>query len=783
MKLYINKNRIKLFLNNNPIIAKLYFNKYSNLLYDETTLPFISIYYYNPKPYNDEDVIIPFYFTDFYQREYYYNDTSLKFTLRYELDGDVKYKYNLTSGDHEVNFGKLSEGVHWYSLQVIDEQGRESRRIFNDLWVVDRLSYPITEEQIYNITDSDLTTYSINKSNSEIEQDLINNRLGLSRLFLNIHNQGYRKCILPTGIYRINRADRDVADYSENSPIIIPTNLTVDLNGSTIKLHPYDDREYGERGHVPNTMVRMTDCIDSHLINGTIEGDFAERKELIWAEDGSNAVSGSNGEHSSGFYCCGGEFCSLENMVFKQITGYNVCASQSGSYGDSGIGEWVDNLDVVNGIDTVKEGYVTSTISQLSDNMIQHKYIVASVWLAMGYLKGKYWDMKFHFYDENQTFIESITTYQFTRCRIPENSKYFRITFRATSNDIGSLNVHHMKVTRYFTIKDCEWIDNRTCAAPSQCQFYIYDNCKFTRSGQSGPGITITPCEIDLEDGWEQMQDIFVRGCEIIEPSGFGGIIDNAGINHVFENNINFNHVLRYRLTGITVRNCIGGSVGLSLGFMTRNTVRVYNNSDLVGIKSGVVDNNFFDKEKIKVKYKDNSLKLGYTNWFKDYYVLDSSNVDICDIITRCHFTNSTIRIAGGWEKAYIGGSLLMENCNFNLYDNADKILFSFDELNSGNKFINCVYNGNVEFLDHNNFNSGEWTNCTFNNNVLINPKHSNIIGDIQFNNCKFKGIVTIKPQVSDCYIQFNNCTFEQTPVFQYYGESNSEFNNCILPN
>ena len=59
------------------------------------------------------------------------------------------------------------------------------------------------------------------------EQDLINNRLGLSRLFLNIHNQGYRKCILPTGIYRINRADRDVADYSENSPIIIPTNLTV----------------------------------------------------------------------------------------------------------------------------------------------------------------------------------------------------------------------------------------------------------------------------------------------------------------------------------------------------------------------------------------------------------------------------------------------------------------------------------------------------------------------------------------------------------------------------
>ena len=56
-------------------------------------------------------------------------------------------------------------------------------------------------------------------------------------------------------------------------------------------------------------------------------------------------------------------------------------------------------------------------------------------------------------------------------------------------------------------------------------------------------------------------------------------------------------------------------------------------------------------------------------------------------------------------------------------------------------------------------------------------------MGDIQFNNCLFKGVVTINPQAaSDCYIQFNNCTFEQTPTFLNYGESNSEFNNCILP-
>ena len=55
MKMYINKKRIKMFLENNVKIANLYFNKYSNLLYDETTLPFISIYYYNPKPYTEDE--------------------------------------------------------------------------------------------------------------------------------------------------------------------------------------------------------------------------------------------------------------------------------------------------------------------------------------------------------------------------------------------------------------------------------------------------------------------------------------------------------------------------------------------------------------------------------------------------------------------------------------------------------------------------------------------------------------------------------------------------------
>ena len=47
-----------MFLENNVNIANIYFDKYSNLLYDEITIPYISIYYYNPKPYNKETITI-----------------------------------------------------------------------------------------------------------------------------------------------------------------------------------------------------------------------------------------------------------------------------------------------------------------------------------------------------------------------------------------------------------------------------------------------------------------------------------------------------------------------------------------------------------------------------------------------------------------------------------------------------------------------------------------------------------------------------------------------------
>ena len=773
MKTFINKQRIKMFLANNPVMAKVYFNKYPDLLYDETTIPYISVYYYNPKPYNDETIVIPLYITDFYQREYYYDDTSLKFKLRYEVDGVVNYINNLPAGDYNLTLGKLSAGMHWYSVQVEDSSGRLSKRVFNDILVVDRATYDITESQTYNITDDDLTTYSINKNNSSQESDMINNRVGLTRLFADLQAHGYRKCILPNGIYRVNRCLRAGTVEGQNCPIYIPTNFTVDLNGSTIKLHPFDDREYGNVGKVENLIIAMSNCHDSHLLNGTIEGDYFERKEMTWT-DGSNAISGGNGEGNNTLGLGGGSFNSVENVTIKQTTGYNLITGK-GYDNVRPIGlTWVDNTSIIDGNEVYKENYCTSNISQIPDDMLASNYMVISRWLGYGGLVGNYWIVDFHFYDSEQSYMTTIRGYQYCRCRIPEGSAYVRITMIAKASEVNAF-LHHMSLLRYSEIKNCDFIDNRTCMAAGQSQFILIENLNFTRSGQS-----ITPCCIDLEDGWEETQDMFFNNIDVLDNStNTRELIFQAGLNIVMTNCKNARTGFGFRCHGVTAKNNDGCSFFFTQGVMVKPTLRCYDNKNCNSITMGKTSSDI--NYKIKIKNCKTNINTVSKNMVDGQFILEGCDINLMSFNSDYYLNKCNVYVKSG--AVYTANNIVIKNSVFYPYDTLTEITFSMNELNAYRLYENCIFTAPTSLAHHNNFNSGVWDKCTFNSKLHINPKSSNIMGDIQFNNCLFKGVVTINPQAaSDCYIQFNNCTFEQTPTFLNYGESNSEFNNCILP-
>lgn len=719
--------------------------------FDEEEIPFICINYYSPRMEDTQDIIIPFYATDFYQKEYLQDDCSETFKLRYELDGKVSYK-NIKAGDNEVNFGKLEKGIHWYSLQLEDKYGRVSRRIFNEIWIVNKEEYEIKESETYIITDDDLIKYNINKANSEVVEDMVNTRVGLTNLFNDLQKQGFRKCVLPNGIYRINKGDS----------INIPTKFTVDMNGSTFKLHPYNDADYGTTGSIYNTMVIMDNTFDSHVINGIFEGDYAERQVNGW-------LRSYNGEHSGGFISKGGEYNSLDNITITQIAGYNSSVQLSNPSPFSGLGAWEDNIVVKNGVDTVKEGYVTSKLSIIEEPLLSSHYIVASVWLGYGGLRGQRWNIDFHFYDENQNFIETIRTYQFTRCRIPENAKYYRVTFFGSSSDMGGISIHHMKSERNFVFNNCHWVDNRTCSNPNQFQHLTYLNCDFTRSGQS-----ITPCEIDLEDGWEQMQDFFLEGCEIKEYIGTKELIGCSGINLQMEDCKNFNFTAKYNIRGITMRNNKNCGLNLTVGYKTGNTMRCYNN--IIPNLSCQDTGEYFEKDKMTYLVKNNVLNgLPYSNKagiIKDCiaYGLGGNDINIVD---------STLYRTRDID--YIGKNIYAKNCIFKGTEGRDSIKFSFNAFNTKRIYEDCTFEAPTWFAGHYQFNSGIWNNCTFKDTLLINPNTEEnnkalCMGAIQFNYCVFEKDLTIDTRYSE--IQFNGCQFLGNIIYKDNAKSLVEFND-----
>ena len=196
-----------------------------------TKEPYISTYYFNPKPSCKEEIKIPIYVTDTDQKEYLDLDDSKRFDILVEIDGKATYVRDVKPGDTTVSLGKLSEGNHYFALQSIDKDtGLKSHKLYNDLMVINPDTYAIKSSETYTMTTADLATYKINNANSTDADDLVNTRDGLTRLFSDLKAKGYRKCILLKGTYRIN------GEKARNNCITIPSYFTVDMNGSTFKL-------------------------------------------------------------------------------------------------------------------------------------------------------------------------------------------------------------------------------------------------------------------------------------------------------------------------------------------------------------------------------------------------------------------------------------------------------------------------------------------------------------------------------------------------------------------
>ena len=743
----------------------------------QNEVPYISTYYIKPVVEPGEEVFIDYYITDYYYKEYLEEDYSENFTVTVRIEGQAdKVFRNMKAGDHQVSLGSFTNlGEQKFSILCTDSYGRNSHELFNFFLIRNPVvwnEYVMTEEDLktYNIKNTDnyeikklidLSTlssktsatvkaalvdaankitpdsktyvciiadttgdgtpdywwaenqvkYASDYDKTAVLQEATNTRIGLQQLLDDKKAAGYNKVKLLTGIYRIDHQKQ----------IYIPTNFTLDMNESTLKQNQFTGNK--------SLMIELNNTFDSHVINGTIEGDY-------FCHDYTNSTN--NSEWVNGINI-GGEckYSSFDNINIKDITGYGggngIAISRDNTLNYTYLyPKSIGNTFKLGDIDR-KTGLDISSINRTTSNYIDISgyssigYLSVSIYLGYQGNPCGTWNIICNFYDENKTFIKSIDSYQYRRIGVPSNSRYLRVTILNESYPTN-LSVQYFRVPTHCSFKNIKFENNRCVGlAQSAMKDMLVENCEFTNCGQSS-----AKCAYDAEDGWDMMQDVTFRKLNFHDNPN-NDFLTCAGHNFVIEDMIDGKVHFWERTNSYVVRNCNNLSSAY-LGHTSRKRsgyVRFCNNTINGNISIGAAEEN--DTWSLTVKdcningraentidtglylrcdigksnNKDNNwnISLGSGN-FKDCTISNKSGENMGGTYKNCTFknisgnihgtfniSNSTINnwstYAGAYEPSYT-----FTNCKLNNFE----ITFGYWHQGATTLFDNCTIN-NEDFL------------------------------------------------------------------------------------
>ncbi|MEG2246652.1 MAG: hypothetical protein RSC84_04305 [Peptostreptococcaceae bacterium] len=554
----------------------------------------------------------------------------------------------MKSGDNSVNLGEFTkEGEKKFSIICTDSQGRNSHQLFNYFLVRNNFTY-----NNYQVTTKDLKKYKIDNTNNP--KNGLKTVKGLQKILDKKKSEGYNKLTLLPGTYCV--------DYRKT--INIPTEFTLDLNDSTIKLNGFT----GDSA----TMISLNNTYDSHLIHGTIEGDYYEH---------NYKKSPNNSEWVNGVSIVGeSKYSSLENLTIKNITGYGAT---------NGIGKSPDNkLDYTYISPIAVENFKLGDINRKNGKKIDSKtrttsefvnikdyanidYLTVSRYLGYQGNSCSTWNLICHFYDSDKNFIKSIDAYQYRKVEIPKGAKYMKVTILSKDTPTD-LSVQLFRVPTHCTIKNVKF-ENCRCVglAPAAMKDMLIENCEFINCGQ-----TSAKCALDAEDGWDMMQDVTFRKLNFRDNPN-NDFLTCAGQNFTIEDMIAGNIYLWDRTNSYTLRNCnnINSAVLRSSNRTKSGYNRIYNNKVKEGI-SLTIDEENHDNWNMAVK---DTIINGKSEGLRG-----SGN------FIRCEISNTSLS----------NGNFI--NCTFN----------NISKENTGGAYYNCKFNkvtGNM----HGTF---EFYNCEINN-------------------------------------------------------------------
>ena len=556
-----------------------------------------------------------------------------------------------------------------------------------------------------------IVKYADDYDKDAVMQEATNTRIGLQQLLDDISTKGYSSIKLLPGTYRIDH----------EGSIFIPSNFTLDMNGATIKLNQFT----GDKA----LMITLNNTFDSHVINGTIEGDYYSH-DYANSPNNSEWVMGISIESEA-------KYSSFENLVVKDITGYGGSNGIAKSRDESLYYTYLNPTAIG---DTFKLGDIDRKTGEIieSTNRTTCDFIDIDGYEDIGYLSvSRYlgyqgnscntWNIIAHFYDENQNYISSIDGYFYRRISVPSGSKYMKVTILEESYPTD-LSVQYFRIPTHCSFKNIKFENNR-CVGLAQAAMkdMLVENCEFTNCGQSS-----AKCAYDAEDGWDMMQDVTFRKLNFHNNPN-NDFLTCAGHNFIIEDMIDGKVYLWERTNSYVVRNC-DNLDNASLGHTSRKRsgyVRFYDNTvngnitigadeendnwpltvkdcNINGRAENIIDTGSYLRCNIgKSNNKDNTgnTALGNGN-FKDCTIKNKSGENTGGVYENCNFKNITGNIHGTFDisnstinnwSTYTGGydpSYTFTNCKLNNFE----ITFGYWHQGATTLFDNCDIN-NKDFL------------------------------------------------------------------------------------
>ena len=775
-------------------------------------VPYISTYYIEPKVPPKEDVIIDYYVTDYYNKEYTEENISETFTITLKIEGKKDIvKKNIKAGDNSINIGSFSTpGEQKFSIIATDQYGRNSHELFNYFLVKDtneiKKEYIMTKDDLikYNIKNTDsyenkyiatltapesssnsneatntefkftseivkselekiattitpksntytciiadtigngepgnwwgetIVKYAADYDKDKVLQEATNTRIGLQKLLDDKKSEGYSSIKLLPGTYRI--------DHEES--IYIPTEFTLDMNGSTIKLNQFT----GDKA----LMITLNNTFNSHVINGTIEGDY-------YSHDYAN--SPNNSEWVMGI-SIGGEakYSSFEDLTVKDITGYGggngIANSRDESLGytylyPTGIGDTFKLGDVDRNTGEAIESTNRTTSDFVSiEGYDDIGYLSVSRYLGYQGNSSNTWNMIAHFYDAEQKYISSVDGYFYRRIGVPDGAKHIKVTILEESYPTD-LSVQYFRIPTHCAFKNVKFENNRCVGlAQGAMKDMLVENCEFTRCGQSS-----AKCAYDAEDGWDMMQDVTFRKLnfhdnpnnDFLTCAGHNFVIEDMTVGKVYfwertnsyvvrnSNNIasaNLGHTSRQRSGYVRFYdNTIKGNVIIGAAEENDDWSLTVKDCDINGRAENVIDTGLYLRCNLVKATESNSnnnwnTALGNGN-FKDCVISDKIGENSGGVYDNCTFDNISGNIHGTFD---ISNSTIT-NWTVNTGAYEPTYTFSNCELNNFQITFGYWHEGATTVFD----------NCTINNeDFLLRLPHYSMKKPISIINCDF---------------------------------------------